>query len=53
MIACSAARSTSVTKSLGDLDCTVSRSSWVEARLMTVAARRAALTAMFRVACMM
>jgi hypothetical protein len=52
MIAASAALSTSVTKSLGCLVVTLSKSRSFEARLMIWPARRAALMAIFRAGCM-
>ena len=51
MIACSAAWSTSVTKSLCPFSVTLMRSRSNEARLMIVAARRAALTAVLSMGC--
>src|SRR3954470_16856832 len=51
MIAASAAWSTSVTKSFGDLVLTFSRSRSSEARLMIAPAARAALMAMLSMGC--
>src|SRR5690349_6515466 len=52
MIACSAARSTCVTKSLARFERTSSVPPSSVARLMSEPARRAARTAMFRIGCM-
>src|SRR5438270_8236927 len=51
MIACSAAWSTSVTKSFGAFALTVRRSTSSDARLMIAPAARAALTAMLSMGC--
>jgi hypothetical protein len=51
-IAASAARSTSLTKSLGPFAVTVSMSRSRAPRLMTLPARRAALTAVVSIGCM-